>query len=103
MIEGDETILGPVVRVNRSPLQMPDHDEHIRTEVYGGPESKRDQRLILSRAELAILLEMARDSPTGRVVIEQAGLEVKFHRAKSGHPYTTWRLLGIKPKPERIF
>ena len=101
--EGDETILGPVVRVNRRPLDKPDHDPCTRIEEYGGPSSKRDQRLILSRKELGVLLEMAQDSPTGRVVINQAGLRVKFHRAKSGHTYTVWELLGLKPVADKVF
>lgn len=89
-----------VVRVNEAPLQIPDRDERVRTVTVGGPETRRDARLTLSVAELEGLLEVARASPTRRVVINECGFKIDVFRAPSGYVYEVWHFSGRPPVPE---
>ncbi len=99
-VVGDDTPLGPVVELNRSPLQRPGHDELIWEEVVGGPESARDQRLLIDVRTLEHLLEVAKASLTQRAQLDQVGIHARVWRAKSGHVYATWMLVHKPAKPE---
>lgn len=73
----------------------------VHERVLGGPTVPLDTRLILSRADLEGLLAVARESLTGRVVVDRCGLRVRVWRTPGGHQYETWSLLGASASPER--
>ena len=73
----------------------------VHERVLGGPSVPLDTRLILSRADLEGLLAVARESLTGRVVVERCGLRVRVWRTDGGHQYETWTLLGAQAVAER--
>ncbi len=98
----EPTDLDPrLLKVNDDPLQLPDRDPCIRTIDVGGPRTGRDVRLSLSVAELEQLLEVARRSLTQRAVINQVGLRTYLFRTPAGHQYEVWKLIGLRPEPER--
>ena len=69
--------------------------------VYGGPsnEPTGDTRLFLEERELVRLLEIARQSPTLRVVIHHAGLRIR--RIQDGSAVVNVvSIVGDKPEPE---
>lgn len=87
----------PRDRLTRStsrPLQLPGRDRVVAESVLGGPESSVDARLILSRAELEQLLDVARSSLTGRVVLRRPGLRVRLFEAPNGHRYEVWSFVA---------
>ena len=88
--------------VNASPLQRPGQDTLLRTAVVGGPEVGGDRRVYLSRQLLGQLLDVARSSAMGRVVVGRAGLRVDLYRRADGHEYEVWTLIGDPPKPEGV-
>ena len=48
------------------------------------------------------LLEVARSSPMGRVMVDRAGVRVDLYRSQTGHEYEVWTLVGQSPRPEPI-
>lgn len=65
----------------------------------GNPGDPQDCRMVLSRRELEALLEVAKASLTGRVVIHQAGIRVRLLE-DGGHRFKSLRLVGGKVEPE---
>jgi hypothetical protein len=107
MADDDPTDLNPlspagVLHVNASPLQRPGQDTLLRTAVVGGPDAGGDRRVYLSATLLGKLLEVARSSAMGRVVVGHAGLRVDLYRRDDGHEYEVWSLVGDQPVPERV-
>jgi hypothetical protein len=74
---------------------------------FGGPAElglgnvgdPSDSRLVLSRQELEMLLKIAEQSITGRVVIHHAGIRVRLLE-DGGHRFKSIRLVGDPPAPE---
>lgn len=66
----------------------------------GGPEDPADRRLVLRRQELESLLDLARASSVGAVVLHQVGLVVQMHRSPDGHLYEAVKLIASEVKPE---
>lgn len=69
--------------------------------VYGGPEAEptADRRWVMDVDELQRLLDVARRSPTGRVVVHHAGLRVR--RVLDGsHTVEMLAMVGSEPVPE---
>lgn len=55
---------------------------------------------MLRRQELESLLDLAKASPVGAVVLHHVGLEVDVHRSSDGHQYEAVRLIASEVKPE---
>lgn len=94
----------PRDRLTRStslPLQLPGRDRVVAESVLGGPEAGVDARMILSRADLESLLDAARSSLTGRVVLNRPGVRVRLFEAPSGHRYEIWSLVCSEVKAEQ--
>ena len=91
-----------VVRPN--PLQMgPGYPEVLGDRTIGGPEDPADRRLVLGVDDLQRLLDIARESPSRRVVLHHFGLRVQLLRSREDHH--RWEhvtLLGSEAKPERV-
>ena len=93
---------------NRAGLHLPGRDPVVADVQYGGPAEPElaisgdptDRRLILDSGTLDLLLQVARSSLTGRVVIHHAGVRVRQYRAPDGHLYEIVTLVGDAPKPE---
>jgi hypothetical protein len=67
-----------------------------------GPLSGTDIRMFLDRETLTHLLDISRNSISGRVVLEGVGCKVKMWQTETGHTYQTWELVSHQPKPEVI-
>lgn len=89
-----------VMQINRTPIQRPGVDRHVRTAMVGGPELPGDRRVYLSADLLGRCLKVAKASPTGRVLLTHAGIRVDLYEDGTGHPYEVWTLVGYGPKPE---
>ena len=87
--------------VRKAPLQDPSQDECLREFELGGPNSNRDVRFVIDSHALETLLEVAKLSNTGRVILNRAGIKMKVKRARTGHIYETLHLVGLQPVPER--
>ena len=87
--------------VRTAPLQDPNQDVCLREYQLGGVHSNRDVRFIADTEMLEALLEVARLSKTGRVILNRAGIKMKVKRARTGHIYETLHLTGLQPIPER--
>ena len=87
--------------VRQRPLQDPNQDECLREYQLGGTHSNRDVRFIADTETLEALLEVAKLSRTGRVILHRAGIKMKVKRARTGHVYETLHLTGLNPVPER--
>jgi len=97
---GDETPLGPLVEVNRDPVQRPNRHRLVHEELIGGPRSHRDQRLILDRRWLSQMSELAEASISGRVLLHQVGIRARMWQAPDGHVFATWSIVYGKAEPE---
>lgn len=73
-------------------LQEPRHDEIVRRARI--PATPGDQRLYLHITALEDMLEIARSSPSQRVVVHDLTLEVETRRSSSGHTYDVVSFLG---------
>jgi len=74
-------------------------DKLVSEQTIGGPLDPRDTRMILHRRDLEMLLEVAKTSLSGTVVLNRAGLKVKTWCTREGHHYQTMTLLSAPPKP----
>ena len=83
-----------ITRSTSSPLQLPGRDTIVAESVLGGPDAMVDARMILSRADLEQLLDVARSSLTGRVVLNRCGVKVRLYRRGDGHHYEVWSLVA---------
>ena len=92
--------LAPTLR-DDVPLQLPGRDEVLKRTRVAGPETKQDIRVYYDTAELRYLLDLAENSPSGRVELVMAGLECTDYRARSGHVYQVWKIKCLKAQPER--
>lgn len=90
-----------LTRSTSQPLQLPGRDRVVAESVLGGPDSSADSRLILSRADLESLLDVARASLTGRVVLNRPGVRVRLFESPSGHRYEVWSLVCSEVKAEQ--
>lgn len=90
------------LQVNDTPLQIDGEDETLREYTLGGPDCGRDVRLFLDRKVLEHLLDVAKSSNTGRVVLYGAGIKMKVRRSKSGHMYESLHLTSRYPVPENL-
>tara|TARA_R110002020_G_C15876121_1_gene738625 strand:+ start:85 stop:447 length:363 start_codon:yes stop_codon:yes gene_type:complete len=90
------------LQVNDTPIQIAGEDETLREFTLGGPDCGRDVRFFLDRKVLEHLLEVAKSSNTGRVVLYGAGIKMKVRRSKSGHMYETLHLTSRYPVPENL-
>jgi hypothetical protein len=92
-----------LIRVNNDPLQRrATGDVLVHTAVVGGPECEGDRRLYLSAGLLRSLLAMAESTPTQRVEVARAGVQVDLYRSSAGHAYEVWTFLGADARPERF-
>ena len=87
-------------RIEDRPLQLPGRDRLVRDSTLGGPEVAVDARMILSRADLEAMLDVARSSLTGRVVLKRPGVRVRLFEAPSGHRYEVWTIVASEAEPE---
>ncbi len=102
MADDDRFLLpGHLIDVVEGPVQLPDRDERVRISTLAGPSKGLDTRMVLSVRELELLLDKARHSVTGRVVIPQVGIRVDLYRRPGGHQYEVWRIVGRDAVPER--
>jgi hypothetical protein len=95
-------LLDEGLKVNDQPLQIASQDQILRRYELGGPDSLRDTRLYLDRADLEELLKIAKASPTGRVVLPCAGLRWELRRSRDGHQYEIFKITSRPPQPERL-
>ena len=74
----------------------------LRDVVYGGPDAEpaADRRLVLDATQLQHLLDIARQSPTGRVVIHHAGLRVRRVLVNATQVVEVLKVVGTDPQPE---
>ena len=100
--DDDLTMLHPgvVPRVNANPLQLPGRDRVVRTVTTAGPDEPGDRSLYLDSRTLAMLLDIARSSATGRVRVPRCGVRVDLYEQPDGHRYEVWRFIGGAPEPE---
>lgn len=79
----------------------PGHPEVLADREIGGPHDPTDRRLVVDSRTLAHLLEIARSSTSGRVVLHQLGIRVQTLRDHTtGHIWDHCTLLGTEPGPE---
>ena len=90
------------LKINDQPLQIASQDQILRRYELGGPDTLRDTRLYLDRADLEELLKIAKASPTGRVVLPCAGLRWELRRSRDGHQYEVFKICSRPPQPERL-
>lgn len=89
-----------VLQVNALPIQRLGTDRLLSTATVGGPEMAGDRRVYLSTHLLEKCLAVSRSSPTGRVLLDHAGVRVDLYQRRDGHTYEVWTLIGVGPKPE---
>lgn len=75
-------------------------DALVGENVIGGPLAADDVRMILDRATLEQLLDMARSSLSGRVVLHRVGFRQRVWRGVDGHTYQTLAIVSHPPVPE---
>lgn len=90
-----------ITRSTSRPLQLPGRDRCVAESVLGGPTASVDARLILSRSDLESLLDIARSSLTGRVVLNRPGLRVRLFESPSGHRYEVWTFVAAEAVAEQ--
>lgn len=95
LMNGDDRNL----EINRTPVQIAGQDQILRRYSLGGGD--RDIRMFLSQADLEYLLEIAKRSPTRRVCLPSAGVELTVMRSHGGHQYETLKLISREPIAER--
>ena len=95
-------ILDEGLTVNHTPLQIGSQDTILRRYTLGGPETLRDTRCYIDRADLEFLLEKAKASPTQRVVLPCAGLNWELRQSRDGHQYEIFKITSREPQPERM-
>lgn len=82
------------------PIQRgPNYPEILQEIEYGGTEDPADRRLVLDIPTLELLMDRARASMSGRVVINHIGFRVQLLES-DGHRWEHITLLGSEPKPE---
>lgn len=89
-----------LTRIESKPLQLPGRDRLVRESVLGGPTSSADARLYLSIADLEKLIEIARSSVTGRVVLNRPGIRVRLWEAPNGHRFESWSIVAAEARAE---
>ncbi len=100
--EATTPILDEGLRVNYHPLQIGSQDTILRRYTLGGPDTLRDTRCYIDRADLEFLLEKAKASPTQRVVLPCAGVEWELRQSRDGHQYEIFKITSREPQPERV-
>lgn len=75
-------------------------DKLIGENTLGGPLSRQDARMFLDGDTLEKLLDVARASITGRVVLNQVGFKQRVWQTPDGHVYQTLVLISLEPKAE---
>lgn len=100
--ETSTPVLDEGLKVNHHPLQIGSQDTILRRYTLGGPENLRDTRMYLDRADLEFLLEKAKVSPTGRVVLPCAGFDWELRKSRDGHLYEVVKITSREPQPERM-
>lgn len=88
-------------RVEDRPLQIPGRHRLVRDSTLGGPDVAVDARMILSREDLESMLEVARASLTGRVVLKRPGIRVRLFEDPAGHRYEIWTIVAAEAEAER--
>jgi len=79
----------------------PDYPEVLAVREIGGPRDPADRRMVLDTKTLEHLLDVARASLSGRVVVHHAGLRVQTLRDReTGHRWENVLLIGSEAKPE---
>lgn len=78
----------------------PGYPETVRTFEVGGPSDPADRRLVVDRATLEQLLDVAKASLTGRVVLHRVGLRVEVLDDGS-HSWEHVVILGGELRPEQ--
>jgi hypothetical protein len=81
-------------------LQLPGRPLVLRDVQYGGGDDRTDRRMVLDTAQLRMLLDMAENSTTGRVVLHRVGIRVMLLRDQSGHQYEWCSLVASKLEAE---
>lgn len=76
-------------------------DQLLGETVLGGPLSGQDVRMHLDRATLEQLLDVARSSLSGRVVLHGVGFRQRVWQGGDGHVYQTLQIISSPPQPER--
>lgn len=77
----------------------PGYPETLSVFEVGGPSDSADRRLVVDRATLEQLLDVARASLTGRVVLHRVGLRVEVLES-GGHRWEHVILIGGELRPE---
>ena len=75
-------------------------DDLIATNVMGGPLNTDDVRMIFDRKSLEHLLDVAKSSMSGRVILHHAGIKQRIWRTGDQHIYQTLSVVSDPPKPE---
>ena len=75
-------------------------DRMLGEQTIYGPISGQDVRMYLDRASLEQMLDVAKSSLVGRVVLEGVGARVRVWEDTNGHRYITWQLISHPPKAE---
>ena len=87
--------------VQKPGLQLPDRPTVVSDVQYGGDGDPTDRRMVLGVQQLELLLEHARASLTGRVVLHGVGIRVQVLQDRhSAHRFEWCTLLASKLEPE---
>lgn len=99
-----ESVFDPriVIEVNARPVQPIGLDRLLRTATVAGPDLPGDRRVYLSAQLLRQCLRAANEAPTGRCMLDHAGVRVDLYQHHDGHTYEVWTLIGVGPKPEPV-
>lgn len=73
-------------------------DKLVSENTIGGPLDPRDVRMVLDRASLERLLDVARNSLAGCVELHRVGLRVRTWQTSEGHCYQTLTLISDPPR-----
>lgn len=79
----------------------PGYPETLRTFEVGGPSDPADRRLVVDRRTLEQMLDVARSSLTGRVVLHRVGMRVEVLDDGS-HTWEHVVILGGELRPEHV-
>lgn len=93
-------IASRLTRIESRPLQLPGRDRLVRESVLGGPSSDADARLYLSVEDLERMIEIARASVTGRVVLNRPGIRVRLWERPDGHRFESWTIVAADARAE---
>jgi hypothetical protein len=86
---------------NLFPIQIAGQDEIMREYTFNSQLNDQDVRMYLDIPTLEKLLEVARQSRLGKVILHGAGIKVSVRRSRDGHIYSVLGITSYGPRPVR--